>query len=279
MSGTTTDTQMFALKRSVPNELIVRGSKYSLCRVFKHDFWAATCLYNTLDPNAICTKIVIKFGRDHPFAGFPFQLIGEWLTSREELIYKRLQGVPGIPRWIGRLSPSSCAIEYIDGQPLDHFEKPPGGFFDKLRKILEDVHSRGVAYVDSNKRSNILVRNDGNPGLIDFQISIAVDESWIPPFGNVLSWIVRSLQKKDLYHLYKHKRRMSPDELTPEEDLLSRKRKGVHFLHRKLTKPYRTLRRNYLKKRHEQGRLVSPTSELEDHHQPEKDTRRKPSSD
>jgi len=80
---------------------------------------------------------------------------------------------------------------------------------------------------------------------------------------------------KDLYHLYKHKRRLAPDELTPEEDALSRKRSGVHLLHRKLTKPYRALRRGFLKKQFEKGSLESPTAALEDHHQPEKATWRR----
>jgi len=272
MSGKATDTQMFALKDPVPDRLTVRGSEYSLQRVFKHDFWAATCMYSTPDSDSDCPGIVVKFGRDHPFAGLPFQMVGRWLTSREEYIYHRLDGVDGIPRWIDRLSPSSCAIEYIEGKPLDHCEKPPGGFFDKLKTIFEDLHSRGVAYVDSNKRSNILVKENGDPALIDFQISLATNSTWFPPFRNILSSIVHSLQKKDIYHLLKHKRRMSPDELTPEEDLVSRKRRGVHFLHRKLAKPYRRMRRNFLRKRHEEGRLVSPTSELEDHVQPEKES-------
>ena len=77
---------------------------------------------------------------------------------------------------------------------------------------------------------------------------------------------------KDLYHLYKHKRRLAPNELTPEEEILSRNRSGVHLLHRKLTKPYRALRRGFLKKQFAKGSLKSPTADLEDHHQPEKDS-------
>ena len=39
------NTQMFALPAG-PSELLqVAGANYRLTRVFKHDFWAATCLY------------------------------------------------------------------------------------------------------------------------------------------------------------------------------------------------------------------------------------------
>jgi hypothetical protein len=70
----------------------------------------------------------------------------------------------------------------------------------------------------------------------------------------------------------KHKRRLAPNELAPEEEALSRRRTGLHALHRKLTKPWRALRRRFLRRQHASGRLKSPTAELEDHHQPEKAT-------
>ena len=61
-------------------------------------------------------------------------------------------------------------------------------------------------------------------------------------------------------------------ELTAEEDELSRSRDWFHRLHRRLSKPYKRFRRDFLRKRHEDGRLVSPTAELEMHDQPEKET-------
>ncbi len=263
---------LFALSAGPPEELAIAGRPYSLARVFKHDFWAATCLYESAPAAAVFPRAVVKFGRDHPFAGLPLQAVGEWLTAREEAIYARLKGVEGIPRWIARLSPRTCAIEYIDGRPLDHCDKPPAGFFDKLRTVIEAVHARGVAYVDANKKSNILVTADGRPALIDFQIAIARRPDWPFPFSSMVRTIVGYLQKKDIYHLCKHKRRLVPEQLTPEEEALSRRRGPLHRFHRRLTKPYRYLRRGYLRKKHRAGRLVSPTAALEDHRQPEKDS-------
>ena len=60
--------------------------------------------------------------------------------------------------------------------------------------------------------------------------------------------------------------------VVPRPHLLTRLHDG---LHRKLTKPYRRLRRAFLRKQHETGALQSPTADLEDHYQPEKETWRK----
>jgi hypothetical protein len=84
--------------------------------------------------------------------------------------------------------------------------------------------------------------------------------------------VVRYVADRDLYHLYKHKRRLAPAELTPEEGALSRQRGGLHALHRAVTTPWRSVRRWFLRRQYEKGALVSPTGQLEDHHQPEKAT-------
>ncbi len=263
---------MFALRSAPPGEVSLRGQTYRLARVFKHDFWAATCLYRSDDPHARYPAAVIKFGRSQDFAGLPLRWLGLANRDHEEAIYRRLEGLPGVPDYLGRVGEMGYAIEYVDAKPLDHLDVPPAGFFDRLRTVFDNVHARGVAYVDSNKRSNILVRPDGSPVLIDFQISIARRPDLPPPLRNLIDRVVDYMIGRDIYHLYKHKRRLAPHELTVEEEILSRKRSGVHALHRRLTKPYRALRRRFLRKQHETGRLVSPTAELEDHYQPEKAT-------
>ena len=256
---------MFALSGRPAEELAVGGARYALVRVFKHDFWAATCLYERVGGSAVEScfeRLVVKFGREQWFAGWPLRWVGEWLADHEESIYRALSGVAGVPRWAGRLSGTSYAIEYVDAVPLDHLDAIPPGLFDRLRTVFDAIHARGVAYVDANKRSNILVDADGRTTVIDFQISLK--RRW------GLGWLVRYFQQKDLYHLYKHKRRLAPAELTPEEEALSRRRSALHRLHRSLTKPYRSLRRGWLGRQSRSGDLVSPTAELEDHRQPEK---------
>jgi hypothetical protein len=274
MAQRSRNVQMFALRHSPPETVTVAGAVYRLVRVFKHDFYAATCLYEATGPAEV-PKIVVKFGRENDFCGLPLDWLGRWNRSREQSIYRALEGVVGIPRWMGRLGELGYAIEYIESRPLDHQPPPPPGFFDALHDLFKTVHARGVAYCDSNKRSNILVGVDDRPYLIDFQISFR--------YGDDLPWPIRPIVRtafhymcgKDIYHLFKHKRRISPDELRPEEEALSRRRTGLHLVHRKIAKGYRAIRRRFLRTQHQKGQLVSPTAELEDHFQPEKGTWRK----
>ena len=270
MPNASRNKQMFALSSAPPEELSVAGAVYCLVRVFKHDFWAATCLYESAGGNF--PKIVVKFGREQGFFGLALAWTGKMLADHEEAIYHALEGVSGVPRWVGRLSPTCYAIEYIEAVPLDHLETIPTGVFDRLRAIFDAIHARGVAYGDANKKSNVLIKADGEPALIDFQIALRRRDDWPRPMRNLARRVVAYLQAKDMYHLYKHKRRLAPNELTEEENALSRKRTGLHALHRKLTKPYRSLRRGFLQRQHNKGQLVSPTADLEDHHQPEKAT-------
>lgn len=288
MPAASRNTQMFALSAPPPEKIRAAGTTYRLRRVFKHDFWAATCLYERCEADGRSgvsgiaaspppsseipfPKIVVKFGRQQGFWGLPLTWAGRMLADHEQSIYAALTGVAGVPRWVGRLAPTCYAVEYIEARPLDHFdEKIPPGFFDRLRMVFDAMHARGIAYGDANKKSNLLVQPDGEPAVIDFQISLRRRDDLFPPLRGILRRVVAYLQNRDLYHLYKHKRRLAPAELTAEEDALSRQRTGLHALHRTLTKPYRALRRRFLQRQYRRGRLVSPTAALEDHPQPEK---------
>ncbi len=269
------NTQLFALAHPPPEEIELGGRRYRLVRVFKHDFYAATSLYEALEPADI-PRIVVKIYRTQPFWGLPMRWLGRASRNHERATYRALAGLEGIPRWAGSLGQTGCAIEYIDAAPLDHVQPVPEGYFDRARRVLDGVHARGVAYVDANKRSNFLVGPGGEAFLVDFQIALRRRDDWPWPLRALVRRLVRYLQEKDLYHLLKHKRRLAPGELSEEEEALSRRRSGLHALHRRLIKPYKALRRWFLRRQYRSGRLVSPSAELEDHHQPEKQTWREP---
>ncbi len=273
-----TNTQMFALPGRPPETIDLRGATYRLVRVFKHDFFAATCLYETPQPCEL-SRIVVKFARRQPFCGLPARWMGRMMADHEQAIYRALEGVVGVPKWAGRLDENVYAIEYVDAVPLDHMESPPGGFFDRLGDLFDAVHLRGIGYCDANKRSNILVGEDGRAFLVDFQLSIRLRDDLPWPVRQIMRAVVNYIAERDLYHICKHKRRLAPAELTEEEEKLSRRRSGLHLLHRKLTKPWRAIRRRFLRRQYRRGRLLSPTAELESHHQPEKETWRRQDDD
>ncbi len=265
------NTQMFALSAPPPTELVVASCRYRLVRVFKHDFWAATSLYQAIEPAEI-PRIVVKFYRQQMFWGLNLEWVGHFSREHERMIYQALEGIEGIPRCVGCIGQAGIAIEYIEALPLDHGLTLPAGYFDQLRRIFDQVHERGVAYVDANKRSNMLVGVDGKAWLIDFQISIRRRDDLLWPLQAISAWAVQYMQEKDLYHLYKHKRRLAKAELRPEEEAISYHRTGMHWLHTQLTNPYRRVRRFLLRRQYTKGNLVSPTAKLEDHFQPEKKT-------
>ena len=278
------NTQLFALRHLPPKQIEIRGRQYHLVRAFKHDFFAATCLYESIpaagnpaavDAGAEMPKIVVKFGRSQPFCGLPLRWYGCWLRAHEEAIYRLLAGVQGVPRWVGRVGQTGYAIEYVEAKPLDHIAKPPAGFFDRLRQLFDQLHERGVAFCDANKRSNILVADDGRPFLVDYQIAVRRLDDWPWPLRAISRAVVNYLATKDIYHLYKHKSRLSPEELQPAEEVLCRRPVGLHWLHRSIVTPYRTIRRKFLRKQYAKGALHSPTADLESHYQPEKETWRK----
>ena len=270
MSVIRPNKQMFALPGPPPAKITLAGRQYKIRKVFKHDFFAATWLYENGSH-----KAVVKFGREGPFWGLPMAWMGQAMRRREERIYSRLGGVEGVPKWLGRFGQTGYAIEYIDAVPLDHLDKPEEGFFDSLLAVMEAVHSRGVGYMDANKRSNILVGPDGRAYLVDFQISVRSHDNWPWPWNKIMRACVDYVAQRDIYHVLKHKRRLMPESLTAGEEAISRRRGPLHTIHRKLTKPWRRLRRGILQALHAKGRLVSPSAGLEDHYQPEKATWRK----
>jgi len=267
-------TSWFALPAPPPATLTLGGTTRRLARVFKHDFWAATALYEADGPPA--DPVVVKFYRTQPFCGLPLGWLGRFCREHERAVYAALAGVPGVPRCLGPVGDAALAVAYVRAVPLDHLEAAPPGWFDDMRRALDAVHARGVAYVDANKRSNMLVDPEGRAYLIDFQIALRRRDDWPRPLRWLSARLVAYFRGRDLYHLYKHKRRLARGELTEAEARLSRRRGPGHELFRRLSRLYRAVRRPFLTRRWRAGRLVSPTADLEDHHQPEKATWRKP---
>ncbi len=150
---------------------------------------------------------VLKVGRVADFAGMPLQWLGKWICDREVRFYRKLADLPNVPKVLGRVGQTGFVHEYVEGRPLSKDRPVPDGFFLQLQQLLDELHRRDVAYVDTNKPENILLGDDGKPHLIDFQISYDLHElrDW---FGNRA--ILRHMQREDFYHILKHKRRLRP---------------------------------------------------------------------
>jgi hypothetical protein len=115
-------------------------------------------------------------------------------------------------------------------------------FFPTLEALLRAMHSRKIAYVDLHKRENILVDVEGDPFLIDFQISVAWP-SWL--VGGPLFAILR---RSDEYHLMKHWARSRPEQCGIDEVALRKRIPWMIRAHRLVARPLREARRRLLVK-------------------------------
>lgn len=204
----TTLTWLRALgPNDLPEQVVIETRFLTKIKTYKHDFFAATGLYQDRQG-----QVVLKIGRQAGFCGFPLSWIGGFLARHEYRLCQIVQGVPGVPRLIGRWGPTGFAHEFVPGRSLCRNDVLPEAFFHRLEETLRQMHARDVAYVDLEKRENILVGEDGDPYLIDFQIA------WhVPANRGGRTWVnrlvLRVLQSSDRYHLLKHWRRFRPDQL------------------------------------------------------------------
>lgn len=234
---------MYALPEGrLPQSVECDGVTYSLVETFKHDFFAATGRYECPSGQA-----VLKVGRVSSLFGLPLSWIGRFLAARESRIYQLVEDLPGVPRFVGRVGPTGFLHEYVPGRPLARHETVDDAFFGRLEALLAALHARHVAYVDLNKRQNILLGDDGQPYLIDFQISL-----YLPATGwrriAPLRWLLARFQHADRYHCLKHKRRLRPDQLTADERRAVERVSMWIRLHRLIARPLIHVRRALLRR-------------------------------
>ena len=228
-------------RKDLPETAEIDLQTYRLIRCFKHDFFAATGLYEAQGGQ----RLILKLGRQAPLLFLPLRWIGRLLAHHEARLYALAQGLEGIPRFLGRWGPTGIAHEYVEGRPLLKDDHVDDAFFPRLRELLDQLHARQIAYVDLEKRENVLLGDDGRAYLIDFQISW----HWHASRGGNL-WPFRKLlgmlQASDGYHLIKHWRRLRPDQLDWERIEASYRAPFWIRWHRLIFRPWTLLRRRIL---------------------------------
>jgi RIO-like serine/threonine protein kinase len=143
-------------------------------------------------------------------------LIGRFLVWRENKAYRRLKGVKGTPVLYRVLNGSALILERIRGVSLEksqETEKLPPVFFEDLRKVVEEFHSRGICHCDLKRAANILVGTDGKPYVLDWSAAILQTEFRIFP----LNLIYERFILDDLNAVTKFQLRNCPETVTPED--------------------------------------------------------------
>jgi hypothetical protein len=101
--------------------------------------------------------------------------LGRWLVRREVRAYRALDGTPGVPRLVGRVSPFAFATEWIDARPLPELapERVDPGLAERLAAVLAALHGRGVALADLHHR-DCLVDAAGDAWIVDYATSVVL---------------------------------------------------------------------------------------------------------
>jgi predicted Ser/Thr protein kinase len=125
---------------------------------------------------------------------------GRWMLARELRAYRRLAGVPAVPRLLGSLDAEAIVLEYRPGVLLSRSLAGtlPSGFLAELEDAIESMHRRGVVHLDLRHRSNILAGDDGHPVVLDFASAIRFDPArFRGRLGiGMLAWIDRRALRK-----------------------------------------------------------------------------------
>ena len=251
-------------RHETPDALTRAGHAYRCVHRYKHDAYAATARYASDEPTDAPAAIV-KFGRTAPLLGLPLAWLGAHLCRKEREVHRRLEHVPGVPAALDDLDTQALprafrhafARTYVPGRTLRDVpaHELPDDFFATLAALLDAVHARGVAVMDLQKAENILVDPQGQPHLIDFQLSVrhghdgdSSRRAWTYLPG-ATPWF-RLLQRCDRFYIAKHFARMQPDRFAqtfvPVHGDLDTLRPPLTRCWRALTKPTRHLRRRLL---------------------------------
>jgi len=240
----------------LPPQIDCLGRQYVLRTILKHDFLAATGLYEAAAVNGDSPhRLVCKIGRRMHFCLIPLGWLGWLVTCREVRNLSRCKGIREVPSVLARPGRNMYVYEYIEGKSLGERPALPAGFFDDLLVAVQQIHARNLIHFDLHKPGNILVGNDGSPHVIDFQLSLCIGDRFLLS-KRLSSGLRRRLQAYDIYHLYKHKRRLQPHLLTQAEEQLSRNHSLPLRVHRALAKPYKRIRRACLRYLHAKGILA-----------------------
>jgi RIO-like serine/threonine protein kinase len=147
---------------------------------------------------------IVVIRRDIDAARWWARLFARRAAAREARALTRLDGLDGVPRLLGwdghRLERS-----YMAGKPMQAGQPRDAAYFKDALRLLAALHRRGIVHNDLAKEPNWLVREDGSPGLVDFQIA------WTRGRRGPL---FRLLAREDLRHLLKHKRTYVPEGLS-----------------------------------------------------------------
>jgi RIO-like serine/threonine protein kinase len=129
------------------------------------------------------------------------------LLRREARALAALRDIDAVPQ-LEKCDRHALTRTFLPGEPLYKARPKSAEYFSAAAQLLRRVHRRGVTHNDLAKEPNILVREDGSPAFIDFQLA---------GVSKKRTRLFRIAAREDIRHLLKHKRTYRADLLTARE--------------------------------------------------------------
>jgi RIO-like serine/threonine protein kinase len=145
--------------------------------------------------------------RDSSAASAWIRWFARRLLRREARVLAAIGELDGVPDVL-RMERDCLVRSFLSGAPMQRAKPRDPAYFRAAARLLRHLHRIGVVHNDLAKEPNLLVRDDGSPAFIDFQMA------WFAPQRGRL---FRLLAYEDLRHLLKHKRSYCPQCLTRRE--------------------------------------------------------------
>ena len=93
--------------------------------------------------------------------------------EREHEAYRRMEGLPGVPRCFGMVDGRYLVLERIHGIPYrDADIADRETWFAALLQTLQGFHARGVSHGDLKSKDNLMFTDTGQPCVIDFGTTV-----------------------------------------------------------------------------------------------------------
>lgn len=125
--------------------------------------------------------------------------VGRLSVRQEFKAISALSHIPGITPECYRLSECAVAYRHIEGETLSAYgrdgNKLDPAFFHQLEQCIRAMHDTGRVHLDLRNMGNILIDDNGQPAIIDFQSSIG----WM----RFPKWLQKFMRYADITGVYK----------------------------------------------------------------------------
>lgn len=154
--------------------------------------------------------VVLKTWR--PTGSRLYRAWARFFMGREMRFGARLDGTPGLPRFLGRLDAVSFLCEWVPGVPLARGLPQPriDAALSGLEAALAALHARRFVHLDLHQKRNVLVGPAGECWLVDLGQGLLCA-------GPILRWIFPLLAAVDRRSVIKFRARYAPHTLPAAE--------------------------------------------------------------